>query len=404
VVSRTRVIVLFGGRSVEREVSRLSARTIAGALDPSRYEVVPLAVGKEGRFLPAAESARLLAEGPVPEKFRAGEGPPSSSREIVPAQLRPGKADVVFPIIHGTTGEDGSLQGFLEILDLPYVGAGVTGSAVGMDKAIFKALLRDAGIPTPRSIALSLREWGSARGGFQPRRSLRDRRLRDSNRGPKTGPAVAGGHASRSERPAGVRGRLSETGLSLPLFVKPSNGGSSVGVSKVKRWKDLDVAIRLSFRYDDRILIEEGIDARELECAVLGNDEPRASLPGEVVPGREFYDYDDKYREDKAKLLIPAPVSEAVSAETRRLAVEVFLLCGISGMARVDFFLERGTDRLLVSEINTLPGFTAISMYPKLWEASGLPLSKLLDELIRLAFERKKSRASLSHEPPAELG
>jgi D-alanine-D-alanine ligase len=201
-----------------------------------------------------------------------------------------------------------------------------------------------------------------------------------------------------------VRGRLSETGLSLPLFVKPSNGGSSVGVSKVKRWKDLDAAIRLSFRYDDRILIEEGIDARELECAVLGNDEPRASLPGEVVPGREFYDYDDKYREDKAKLLIPAPVSEAVSAETRRLAVEVFLLCGVSGMARVDFFLERETDRLLVSEINTLPGFTAISMYPKLWEASGLPLSKLLDELIRLAFERKKSRGSLSHEPPAELG
>jgi D-alanine-D-alanine ligase len=172
----------------------------------------------------------------------------------------------------------------------------------------------------------------------------------------------------------------------------------------VKRWEDLEAAAQLAFRYDDRILIEEGIDGRELECSVLGNDEPRASVPGEVVPGREFYDYDDKYREDRAKLLIPAPVSQATAAEVQRLAVQVFRICGASGMARVDFFLERGTERLLVNEINTLPGFTAVSMYPKLWEASGLPLPKLLDELIRLAFERKKKRDSLSHEPPAELG
>lgn len=174
-------------------------------------------------------------------------------------------------------------------------------------------------------------------------------------------------------------------------------------MTKVKRWEDLDAAVDLAFRYDDRVLIEEGVNARELECAVLGNDDPRASIVGEVVPGREFYDYDDKYREDNAKLLIPAPIAHAISDEVRLLAVRAFRVAGISGMARVDFFLERGTDRVLVNEVNTLPGFTAISMYPKLWEATGLPLPKLLDELIRLAIERKEKRDRLSHEPPADL-
>jgi D-alanine-D-alanine ligase len=363
-VSRLRVVVLFGGRSVEREVSRISARTIVGALDPSKYEVVPLAVGQDGRFLPSAASARLLSEGRMPGKFLAGEKEaPRPSEAIVPAEIGPSRADVVIPIIHGTTGEDGTLQGFLEFLGIPYVGAGVAGSAIGMDKAVFKSLLRDANIPTTRFLTLSPRE-------------------RD-----------------------GVRGKLDATSLAfhLPLFVKPSNGGSSVGVTKVKRWEDLDEAVDFAFHYDDKILIEEGIDARELECAVLGNDDPKASIVGEVVPGREFYDYDDKYREDNAKLLIPAPVPDAISGEVRRLAVEAFRVAGISGMARVDFFLERGTGRVLVNELNTLPGFTAISMYPKLWEASGLPLPGLLDELIRLAIERKEKRDRLSHEPPAEL-
>jgi D-alanine-D-alanine ligase len=365
-VSLLRVVVLFGGRSVEREVSRLSARTIAGALDPSRYEVVPLAVGPDGLFLPAGESRRLLSAGPVPEKFRLSQSTAASAQgeqALVPAEISPARADVVIPIIHGTTGEDGVLQGFLEFLGIAYVGAGVAGSAIGMDKSVFKALLRDAGIPTTRFVTLSPRER------------------------------------------EGVRGELWPTHLdfSLPLFVKPSNGGSSVGVSKVKDWSDLDAAMDLAFRYDDRALIEEGIDARELECSVLGNDEPRASIVGEVVPGREFYDYDDKYREDNAKLLIPAPIPHAVSDEVRSLAVKAFRVAGVSGMARVDFFLERGTDRVLVNEVNTLPGFTAVSMYPKLWEASGLSLGKLLDELIRLAIERKEKRDRLSHEPPAEL-
>ncbi len=391
-MSRLRVVVLFGGRSVEREVSRISARAIAGALDPSRYDVIPVAVGPDGRFLPAGESRRLLTAGPVPEKFRLPRSPADGApagEALVPAEISPSKADVVVPIIHGTSGEDGVLQGFLEFLGIPYVGAGVAGSAIGMDKAVFKSLLRDAGIPTTRFIALSARERGGS-GGLPPLTSAS---------------AATEGRASRSERPTGVRGQLQAAvpAFSFPLFVKPSNGGSSVGVSKVKDWPGLGAALDLAFRYDDRVLIEEGVDAREVECAVLGNDDPRASIVGEVVPGREFYDYDDKYREDNARLLIPAPIPDAVAEEVRSLAVKAFRVAGISGMARVDFFLERGTDRVLVNELNTLPGFTAISMYPKLWEASGLPLGPLLDELIRLAIERKERRDRLSHEPPAEL-
>ena len=356
-MKRLRVVVLYGGRSVEREVSRVSARTIVQALDRTKYDVVPLAVGENGRFLSAADSTRLLTEGPVPERIRRAE---PATEALVPVEIEPGRADVVFPIIHGTTGEDGTLQGFLDFIGIPYVGAGVTGSALGMDKAVFKALARGAGIPTPRSAV-----------------------IRPSDRGAKARELVRG--------------------LPLPLFVKPATGGSSVGVTKVKDLAHLDAALEEAFRYDDRALVEEGIDARELECAVLGDDDPRASVVGEVVPAREFYDYDDKYRDDRARLVIPAEVPEAVSDEVRRLAVEAFRLCGLSGMARVDFFLERGTGRVLVNELNTLPGFTAISMYPKLWEASGLPLPELLDELVALALARKERRDRLSHEPPAKL-
>jgi D-alanine-D-alanine ligase len=355
-VTRTRVVVLFGGKSVEREVSRISARTICGALDPSRYEVIPLAVTPEGRFLPSVESARRLTAPGVPARFLPGEGAAAAGESLIPSEIAPGRADVVFPIIHGTTGEDGVLQGFLETLGLPYVGAGVAASAIGMDKAVFKTILRDAKIPTPRSTVLSRPPAAGARTPFE-----------------------------------------------VPFFVKPANGGSSVGVAKVKRPEDYRAAVENALRYDERALAEEAVDGRELECAVLGNDAPKASVVGEIVPGHEFYDYDDKYRDDKAKLVIPADVPEAVSVEVRRLSVEVFRHCGVSGMARVDFFLERGTDRVLVNEINTLPGFTAISMYPKLWEATGVRLPALLDELIRLALERRDRRARLLTEPPAEL-
>jgi D-alanine-D-alanine ligase len=359
-MTRRRVVVLFGGRSVEREVSRLSARTIVGALDPERYEVVPLAIGEDGRFLPGEASRRLLASGAMPDKFRRGEEN-SGAPALVPSEIAPGRADVVFPIVHGTSGEDGVLQGFLETLGIPYVGAGVTGSAIGMDKAVFKALLRDAGLPSARFLVV---------------------------------PSGGAGDAGARARAAG---------LVPPFFAKPAAGGSSVGVTKVKSWDALEPAVALALRYDERALVEEAIDARELECAVLGNDAPRASAVGEIVPGREFYDYEDKYVEDRARLLVPAPVSEEVAAEVRRLAVEAFRVGGIAGMARVDFFLERGTGRILVNELNTLPGFTAISMYPRLWEASGLPLPKLLDELIRLAIERHEKRRRLSHEPPRAL-
>jgi D-alanine-D-alanine ligase len=243
-VRRLRVVVLYGGRSVEREVSRISARTIAGALDRSKYDVVPLAVDEEGRFLPAEESTRLLSEGPVPDRFRRAE---PAGEALVPVEISPVRADVVFPIIHGSTGEDGTLQGFLDFLGVPYVGAGVTGSAIGMDKAVFKALLASAGIPTPRSVV-----------------------VRPSERGD--------------------RAREIASALPLPWFVKPATGGSSVGVTKVKVAGDLGAALETAFRYDDRALVEEGIDARELECAVLGDEEPRPSVVGEVVPGRELYD------------------------------------------------------------------------------------------------------------------
>ncbi len=354
-MSRLRVLILFGGKSVEREVSRISARTIAGALDPARYEAIPLAVGAGGKFLSAPDSARLLAEAKIPDRFLSAERASAESGAVIPAEVQPGRVDLVFPIIHGASGEDGALQGFLEILGLPYVGAGVAASAAGMDKALFKALLRDAGIPVTRGVTVRAPE------------------------------------------------ECRESPFPLPVFVKPVNGGSSVGVTKVKRPEDLPAAIALALRYDDRALVEEGIDAREIECAVLGNEEPRASVPGEVIPGREFYDYDDKYREENARFVIPADLPGGVAEEVRRLALAVFRTAGVSGMARVDFFVERGTDRVLVNEINTLPGFTAISMYPKLWEASGLPLPQLLDELIRLALERHARRAQLSHEPPAEL-
>jgi D-alanine-D-alanine ligase len=376
-VSRIRIAVVFGGKSVEREVSRISARTIASALDPARYEVIPIAVTEAGRFLAPSESGLLLSSGAVPERFRAAE---TAGTAVVPSEIAPGRIDVAFPIIHGTTGEDGALQGFLETLGVPYVGAGVAASAVGMDKAIFKALLRDAGIPTPRSVVV--------------------RRPEDA--------------------------KLAE-GLPLPLFVKPSTGGSSVGVTKVKLRPDLPGAVAIALRYGEQALVEEGVEGRELECSVLGDEDPRASLPGEVVPGHEFYDYDDKYRDDKAKLIIPADLPPDVTRTVQRLAVEVFRVCGASGMARVDFFLERGgrtprrkpapsgarrgvpkknqrgSGRVLVNEINTLPGFTAISMYPKLWEASGLPLPRLLDELVRLALARQERRARLLTKPPAEL-
>jgi len=335
----TRVGVVFGGVSAEREVSLVSARTILGGLESAGHSAVPIAIDASGCFRDDADSSAILARG-----FDA----------VAPAAVRLptgrfDRVDVAFPIVHGETGEDGTLQGFFETLGIPYAGSDVASSAMGMNKAAFKARMRDAGIPVVPSVAIDRHEWAS-------------------------GAAAAADTIARR--------------LPLPVFVKPSGGGSSLGVSKVKDWSALAGAIEGAFAYDRTALVEEGVDAREIECAVLGNDSPEASGCGEIVPGREFYDYEDKYISGGARLLLPAPLEPSVSERVRDIARRAFALCGCSGFARVDFFVGRHDGRIHVNELNTLPGFTAISMYPKLWEHTGLPLPRLLDRIVRLAGER----------------
>jgi D-alanine-D-alanine ligase len=339
VIKKPRVAVVFGGASVEREVSLVSARTVLHGLSDS-YQAVAVGIDSSGRFRNEADSRTLLDRG--------FDSLPAWSPEENPCRLFSG-VEVAFPIVHGEAGEDGTLQGFFETIGLPYVGSGVAGSALGMNKVAFKARMREAGLPVARALAIGRDEWSSS--------------------------------------PAAIADDLARR-FSLPLFVKPSQGGSSLGISKLKEWEELPAGAALAFEYDNSILVEEGIDAREIETAVLGNDEAEASGCGEIVPGHEFYDYEDKYLAAAAKLLVPAPLEEDVVSEARKTAVRAFHLCGCSGLARVDFFLDRKTGRLLVNELNTLPGFTSISMYPKLWEHAGIPLPDLLDRLVRLGVER----------------
>lgn len=342
-----KTILLFGGRSAEHEVSILSARSVANAAPKERVTVVPVCVARDGRFVAPERSARILAgeEGST-------SGDPDFSFE---AWSRSEGVDVVFPLIHGTGGEDGALQGYLEMLGLPYVGSGVTASAVGMDKVHMKQAFAAAKLPMVDFVPLLEHEW----------RHERERVSR----------AVA-------------------NALRLPYFVKPANSGSSVGVTKVKNDADLPKAVDHALRFDEKVLVERGIDAREIEVAVLGNEKPEASVPGEIVAGREFYDYTDKYVEDKSQLFIPAKLPNDKIEEFRRLAVAAFKAIGASGFARVDFFLERGTNRLYLNEINTIPGFTNISMYPKLWEATELKYARLIERLITLGVERSRARKS----------
>lgn len=354
-MAKLRVGLLFGGRSVEHEVSVASATSILRALDPARYDVTLVAVDHEGRWHAGAPSL------PPEAAVRADEVmlpaiPGVAS--LVPTPKSVGSAsvplDVVFPIIHGTGGEDGSLQGLLELAGVPYVGSGVLGSSVQMDKDVTKRLLAAAGIPVV------------------PGRVLRGEEL-----------------SRRDGFPEIVRA------LGLPIFVKPADLGSSVGVSKVKRAEDLGPAVADAARYTRKVLVEQGIDAREIEVAVLGGERPEASVPGEIVPKREWYDYEAKYVDDDTELLVPAPLPGAVAAEARRLALEAFRVVEGEGLARVDFFLERGTDRLFVNEVNSLPGFTEVSMFPRLWMASGLTYPALVDRLIELAIERAHRRSAL---------
>jgi len=340
-----RTVLLFGGLSAEHEVSILSARSVAAAAPKDRLDIVPVCVARDGKFVAPERSARILAG---EDKSTSGDAAFSFEN-----WSRAEKIDIVFPLIHGTGGEDGSLQGYLEMLGLPYVGSGVTASAVGMDKVHMKQAFASAKLPMVDYVALSEYEWNNER----------ERVTR----------AVA-------------------NALRLPYFVKPANSGSSVGVTKVKNDSDLGKAVDHALRFDEKVLVERGVDAREIEVAVLGNEKPEASLAGEIVAGREFYDYADKYVESGSQLVIPAKLPSDKSDEFRRLAIAAFKAVGAAGFARVDFFLERGTNRLFLNEINTIPGFTKISMYPKLWEATEIKYSRLIERLVTLGLERAKTR------------
>jgi len=317
-----RVAVLYGGRSGEHEISLRSAESIIAGLNPARYEVQRIFITPEGRWQPHPIS---------PE--------PGGNPGI----------DVVFPVLHGTFGEDGTVQGLLELAGLPYVGAGVLASAVSMDKEVTKRLLIERGLPVAEYFTVT-------------------------------------------------RGHHNSVNLPFPLFVKPANLGSSVGISKVKSCSELPAALELAGQYDRKILVERGITGREFECSVLGSEQPLAAVPCEVIPSREFYDYEDKYLLDAAKLIVPAPLTPGQTAEMQRLAVAAYQAVECEGMARVDFLMETASGKLYINEINTIPGFTSISMYPKMWEAAGVPFAELLDRLIELALERHRSRAATRYQ------
>jgi D-alanine-D-alanine ligase len=370
-MSKTKVIILFGGRSAEHEVSLLSARNVLAALDRARFEPVLVGIDRQGRW--HRESERTLAgvAGDPRALTMSADAPVVSIEEGLAAASGPGGAlagaagenAVVFPVLHGTFGEDGTVQGLLELAGVAYVGAGVLGSAVGMDKDVTKRLLRDAGIPIVEFAVVHAAAFA------------RDRAA-----------ALAPAEA-----------------LGYPLFVKPANAGSSVGVTRVAGPEALSGAVRAALAFDRKVLLERGIDAREIECAVLGNDDPEASIPGEILVHHRdgFYSYDAKYVDPEgASWKIPADLSPALTTRVRALAVATFRALELSGMARVDFFLARDSGALYVNEVNTLPGFTAVSMYPKMWEASGLPPTALITRLIDLAIERRDARSALITEPP----
>jgi D-alanine-D-alanine ligase len=371
---KIRVGVIFGGRSGEHEVSVRSARSVIEALDPLKFTVVPLAITKEGRWLSPAEAARLLPES-ARERLNADVASADERLTILADPSRKGlvaferngrgddsehmrAVDVVFPVLHGTYGEDGTIQGLLEMAGLPYVGCGVLASSTGMDKVAMKSLFRDAGLPMCNYVWFLRSEW---------------------------------------ERDARAVERRVARGVGFPCFVKPANLGSSVGISRADDAHALGEAIRLAARYDRKIIVEEGLDAREIECAVLGNDDPEASLPGEYVirqKGSEFLDYTEKYSNTgHVEFVVPAALPKRASDRIRRMAVTAFKALDGAGLARVDFFLRRDNGELLINELNTIPGLTDVSGYPKLWAATGLPFDQVLERLIALSIERFRDKS-----------
>jgi D-alanine-D-alanine ligase len=359
---KLRVGVIFGGRSGEHEVSLRSAESIINALDRSRYEVIPIAITKQGKWLASSEATKVLPSAVIEsaDQHVAIFGDPTERglrRSIHGGYSEErDRLDCIIPVLHGTYGEDGTIQGLLEMADVPYVGCGVLASAVGMDKVVMKRLFREAGLPVVNFIHFLRTQWEA-----DPH-LIEDRVIKE---------------------------------IGLPCFIKPANLGSSVGISKATEAIDINSAIACATKYDRKIIVEQGVDARELEVSVLGNERPVASLPGEIVTQKaEFYDYKAKYIDnDGARLIIPAELSPEMTAETQQLAIHAFQAIDGSGLARVDLFLERKTSKLIVNEINTMPGFTSISMYPKLWEASGISYSQLIDRLIELAFDRHREKS-----------
>jgi D-alanine-D-alanine ligase len=376
---RLRVGILFGGRSAEHEVSLVSARNIMAAADPKKYEVVPIGITKQGQWRVGERALGLLGSGENNSDWSKQQqavlengrevmlaSNPSARSPLIPVKATAAdsgiaKFDVIFPVLHGTFGEDGTVQGLLELAGIPYVGAGVLGSAAGMDKVVMKRLFHERGLPIVPYLTVRRADFESS-----PRKIIQ---------------AV-------------------EKLFRYPVFVKPANLGSSVGISKARNRKELLKALETAAEYDRKILVERAVNAREIECAVLGNDAPISSIPGEVAPAGEFYDYAAKYIEDTARLIVPAPLRKAQVKEAQRLAVAAFQAVDCAGMGRVDLFLEKRTGKFFVNEINTIPGFTSISMYPRLWEATGIPYAKLLDRLIALALERhhEKTRTKYSLE------
>jgi D-alanine-D-alanine ligase len=383
-MKKLRVGVLFGGRSGEHEVSLLSAASVLNAINRDKYEVVPIGITKEGRWLTAEHAERLLTGKHEPRHLRAGDPevtpgaavlengeavvvppePVHRDRGLVPFQSeaaalrrasdRAINVDVIFPVLHGTFGEDGTIQGLLELADIPYVGAGVLGSAAGMDKDIMKSLFRAAALPIVKHVTFLRSEWEANRKKVQ---------------------------------------KLVESKVKYPVFVKPANLGSSVGITKAHDRKELPGCIDEAAKFDRKIIVEEGVGgkkkkAREIECSVLGNDQPEASVPGEIVPIKEFYDYAAKYLDEGSELVIPAKLTRSQTKEVQQLAIAAFKAVDCSGLARVDFLMDPKTRRIYLNEINTMPGFTAISMYPKLWAATGLSYSDLIDRLIQLGLDR----------------
>ncbi len=367
---RIRVGVLFGGQSGEHEVSLASARSVMEAMDREKYEILPIGITKEGRWIASGNPLDALAAGEMGATERVAFLPDPSQRGLV--RLDAGTVveeadsalahlqdmDVVIPVLHGTFGEDGTVQGLLELAGMPYVGADVLSSALAMDKIVFKSVLRGVGLPVVDYVAVKRRDW-------------------------------------RND-PATTISAIEER-LTYPLFTKPANMGSSVGVSKCRDRDELRAGLGEAARYDRKLLVELAVPRpREIEVSVLGNDEPIASVPGEILPSREFYSYRAKYLdrgEDASELLIPAPLSADMSERVQEMALQAYRAIDCCGMARADFLLSAQSDELYVNELNTIPGFTSISMYPKLWEQSGVPYSELIDRLIDLAFERHRDRA-----------